>query len=292
MSAKILAAFPAILGGFIFLRFFYFSRFYIARTQGQRLFFYSASLGLIFAAFSISWIKLNIWPIEILRPYWRDLQYPPETSIAIAPFLLAMAFLALGNFAAFFCRWWSNSNEQTTNWADLILARRGRVGNEIESFLLIAAHDGKKVMVCLDDRKVYVGLLVNVINRSVDSDSWLAIFPDFSGTRHHKTLKVDFKTDYAPFTYHNLLQWRKALEQRSCNCPNCGDQAQEDLETLEALEDEIMKMQNRHPALKNSFDPTDWVKYLPTERIISIGPYDTDVDLFPDMEDDVDNNKQ
>lgn len=284
MSAKILAAFPAILGGFLFLRFFYFSRFYIARTQGQRLFFYAASLGLILAAISIAWIKLDFWLVEELRPYWRSLEFPAGTSTALAPFVLSVMLLGIGNAVAFTWRKLDGSNEQTTNWADLMLARRGRVGNEIESFLLVAAHDGKPVMVSLEDRKVYVGLLVNVINRSIDSDSWIAIFPDMSGCRNPENNKVNYTTDYAPFTYHNMLQWKHVLEQR-IDCSELGEKSRgADRAALKALNEEIKEMRKAHPALAGTFTPEDWVKYIPTDRIMSIGPYDVDADLFPQID--------
>ena len=288
MTAKLLAALPAVLGGFLFLRFFYLTRFYIARTQGQRLFFYAASLGIIFAFISIAWIELRFFPIERLESSWRTLGMPPGVSQAIAPFLLAIFLLGTGNLLVHARRVHSGSKEQTANWADLMLARKGRVGHEIESFLLVSAHDGKPVMVSLEDRKVYVGILAGVINRTIDSDSWLSIFPDMSGYRHPTTNQITYTTDYAPFTYHNLLQWKHEIE---------GELQSEDLDIdseiepkeLKELNDqisgEIELMQESHFALDADFDPRDWVKYIPTERIVSIGPYDVDPELFVQLED-------
>jgi hypothetical protein len=176
-----------LLGGYIFARKYYRTRYTALRSENHRLLFLSAQYGLLFLGVAAT-----------VRGIWTILRYlyPPLTIVnniwhIFFPFdFSGTAILALLIGATS----WKYFNRRVDNDKEVDNPIREK-GDPLEVLLKDAMRDTRPVLLTIKSGKVYVGTITATFSPAYDVQS-IKIMPILSGYRDPKDQTVAFTTDY------------------------------------------------------------------------------------------------
>jgi hypothetical protein len=190
-----------LLGGYLFISHWNYTRFDAIRYSGERLLFHSATAGIIFLT-----LALGITHPTVLR--WPEIGRQWQ---ALVPFdysgtsLLAFCMGAL--------LWWPLNKLERFD-REKQAQKTIENGNDfLEMMLADAQRDLKLVSVVLKSRKVYIGFVTASFDPVNDRD-YIQLLPLQSGYRDAGTLQLKITTDYSQ-VYNRIVT--KELESTSIN---------------------------------------------------------------------------
>jgi len=172
-----------ILGGFLFLHFCHYTKFYVRRLRGYSLFFLSACVG--FGLLAVSY-ALGAFIQEFIPPIFRAWEhFVPENNgysgTFVGSFLLGVTLLLLN----------VTTTEDTQS---------GKVvedeGNDLEYLLNDALERAKLVLVTLRNRQVYIGFVTSNVDPNSEKE-YVRLLKVASGYRTEETRHVRIKTRYS-----------------------------------------------------------------------------------------------
>lgn len=177
-----------LLGGFYFLHALNYTRWRSPRLDGQRLIFESALVAVVLAA--AGWLSCRtLTQVGWIRSAWDS--WAPAGIPYLGSGIMSLA--------------WGLALPHTFNW---LLNRTGRLddrtaqsraiakhGNYLIRLLHSAALEEKPVMLTLDTRKVYIGIVSDAPNLE-PHETYVAISPMLSGYRDSNTQELRLSTDY------------------------------------------------------------------------------------------------
>lgn len=210
-----------LLGGFVFVRMFAYTRFATSKLTGQKLIIWAALAGVILMVISrvlillfgkyypplgIYWQSvvfpgaftgtatlafglgcLAWWPLNHLLAWW-----PLNRLLAWWPLNRLLAWRSLNHFLA----WWTLNYLKGTDYA---YQRSLRLyGDEFEKLFGRSIGEDKQVLVTLSGGKSYVGHVVSLPANSWNESAHFKILPTFTGYREANTKKLHLITDYIP----------------------------------------------------------------------------------------------
>ena len=172
-----------LLGGFIFIRMFFYTKFSTSKLSGQRLIIWAAVAGILFIIISrfVELILIEYCP-NITDFWWKYGLPSPYSGTAFLAFILgAVLWLPLNFFS---------NREGASKWSI------ENYGSRLEVLFFRAQEENKQIMVSLSDGKVYVGFIVWQPPEPHSDVSYFGILPTISGFRDSKTKEIAFVTDY------------------------------------------------------------------------------------------------
>jgi hypothetical protein len=183
------------VGGLIFSSHWNFTRWRVAREEGHRLYFRAVFWGaVIFALVAIArhYVEGACPLVSGAAKYLKAIIEPLAKDKAAGP---AVADLTITCFIAMLSAW---PLAKLLNFAfpERKWIRRAIEKDDLEKLLLRAADEEFPICVTMDDKKVYVGYLVEGFDPALGRKSIL-ILPLMSGYRDPETHKVNFTTFYA-----------------------------------------------------------------------------------------------
>lgn len=175
-----------LLGGYVFCRECYYTRFKFKRFESYRLIFESALWGLLFlvvARFLVYWFRLLPAPfLQSWASFVGSLAPFPYLSTAFGAFLLGPVTAFVANR---FC--------DEVSAKDLAVENSG---DELLGLLIDAMDRDFAVLLTLSSRKVYVGYVWQSPSLDIPEMSFVVLLPVISGFRDSATLTVTFTTNY------------------------------------------------------------------------------------------------
>jgi len=176
-----------LLGGYIFARNFYRTRYSALRSENYRLLFLAAQYGLLFLVISAG-----------IRALWMLLlSYKPDLIAVNKVWHVLFPFDYSGTaFLAFVLGWASwkflNLFYRSDDEVDRTIREKA---DPLEILLKDAMRDTKPVLLTIKSGKVYVGTVVTNFNPAYEVQS-IKIMPILSGYRNAQDQTVTFTTDY------------------------------------------------------------------------------------------------
>jgi hypothetical protein len=176
-----------LLGGYIFARKYYLTRYSALRSENYRLLFLAAQWGLIFLAMAamiraIGMLLQSFIPsLTVVNKVWHFI-FPFDYSGTAALALL------LGATS------WRLLNRRLSSEIEVDRSIREK-GDPLEVLLKDAMRDARPVLLTIKSGKVYVGQVIANFNPAHDVQS-VKLLPIFSGYRDPKNQEVTFTTDY------------------------------------------------------------------------------------------------
>ena len=193
MDTALLFALP-LVGGLIFCSNWNYTRWRVAREDGHRLYFRAVFFGaLIFALVAIAHAQLERVSVRysstarLAKEFIRPMAKEPSSASAVADLTL-ICFLSM--LAGWPLARLLNLGFRKDHWLRQAIRK-----DALEAFLLDAADSETSIAVTMDDRKVYVGYLVESFDPTVGRKCIL-LLPLMSGYRDLETNKVVFTTFY------------------------------------------------------------------------------------------------
>lgn len=198
-----------LLGGFIFTRNWYRTRWHTKRADKDRLLVHASLAGL--ASLAIAYVLARVPPTYMcpgdacLHVWWDWLHIPwPHTGKAVLSFLIAaLGWIPLNWFEDI----WYEGNAADAENARIIRDH----GSPLESTLYQSIEKQKLVMLTLTNNKVYIG---GVARTFIPDDEIIYIFPTQSGYRDSDQ-RLELTTQYIdvykqiaieePFNYREIL---------------------------------------------------------------------------------------
>ncbi len=181
-----------LLGGFVFLRKWYHTRWHTKRAEKDRLLFQAslAGLGCLAPAFVISSIPPFIpclWSWLCLPLWWEWLHLPfSHAGTAVLAFLIgALGWIPLNYIE----NKWYQGRAKEVEAARIIRD----YGGPLEQTLYRSIEQKKLVMLTLKNGKVYIGKIVETF---IPDDKIIYIFPSRSGYRDSSTQTLELTTSY------------------------------------------------------------------------------------------------
>ncbi len=174
-----------LLGGFWLLHRTHYFRFRAQTLDGNRLLLESALAGVVLAVVArvavFYFNLLPLWKTCCGVEYGRLRPDVPYFGTAFVSLVIAFVTPIAANFAI--------RERKAKHWAI------ARYGNHFLKLVNAAAENEQTVSITLDNRKVYIGFILDAPNLS-SSDSHLAVLPLLSGYRDSDTLELRFTTNY------------------------------------------------------------------------------------------------
>jgi small nuclear ribonucleoprotein (snRNP)-like protein len=171
-----------VLGGFFFLYFCHYTKFYVRRLRGYALFFLSACVG--FGLVSGSYLVCELVQTLVPAVFWAWEQFAPTNDgyagTFIGSFLLSIVLLGL-NLT-------TTEDEQSRKVVE-------DEGNDLEYLLNDALERAKLVLVVLRDRQVYVGFVTSNVDPNSRKE-YARLLKVASGYRTKESRHVRIKTRY------------------------------------------------------------------------------------------------
>jgi len=193
LDTVLLFALP-LVGGLIFSSAWNCTRWRVCREEGHRLYFRAVLFGaFLFAIVAAIRPQLeNHLPgyaaLEtVIKDFIKPMAKDRSAEDAVAD-LTVICFLAM--LTGWPLAWLLNLGFRKDYWL-----RRAINEDELEGFLLDAADREFPIAVTMDDRKVYVGYIVEGFDPAIGRKCIL-LLPLMSGYRHQETHKVEFTTFY------------------------------------------------------------------------------------------------
>jgi hypothetical protein len=186
-----------LLGGYLFLTHWNYTRFNTKRHSGERLIFHSAAAGVFLLILSFLVVQLIIDDRPDLYSAWRERVPFAYTGTSFGAFLL-------GAFA-----WWPLNKL----FFPLAVAQRRVIaewGDYLEELLERALRETYQVALTTRNGKVYVGLVLTNVDPAYDR-RYIRLLPLSSGYRDKDTQTVNFTTDYSR-VYAEMLESESLLD--------------------------------------------------------------------------------
>ncbi|WP_144436466.1 hypothetical protein [Lysobacter antibioticus] len=281
---------PLLVSGFLFTLIFYPTRFISAKFDGQRLFFFAATIGIFFGLVTalvypiIDSLIDAIWPLSYGPLGLRaqkifPVDYPGALISCVA---LSLVFaLALNGLL---CISWNKNKWHRVvvrsgwNWTINFLIRK--IGDPLQQLLIRAVTEQKKVVVSLKSGRVYIGFVYRVPPRPHVDTSYIEVLTEYSlfRTTLGRFPKRDQWSVYPGAKLTELKGYMGTLNDSIRNIKALEDAAAQTKtklvtmlekklgtvrETLAKLEDEIGVLPKE-----------DWIRVIPTAEIESISYFD------------------
>lgn len=193
----------------------------VFRYDGHHLYFRCAMYGLVLLFVAgllhcaiLGILKWDLWPFRLGYDYWTYLtallikhQLAPKdrAQVASALIILSLTMLSMACSARFyytFCLWVLHKKDGI-KWdrriADLLTAQYGLIDSPLDTLLFEAMTFQFPLMVSLDDRKVYIGRILQMGEPKSNKESnnqEILMLPLMSGYRDSEKLAVTITTNY------------------------------------------------------------------------------------------------
>ncbi len=173
-----------LIGGFIFISRFHYTRFAASKLSGQRLMLWAALAGVILAFFARVLVVLCMQTYPEIGHFWKAYFFHNEFSgtASLALILGIIAYWPLNLIC---------NKDKASAWATR------KYGSRLEVLFAESLDEEKQVMITLSDGKVYVGYVIYQPEELISEQSYFGILPTISGYRDNVTKKVNFITEYA-----------------------------------------------------------------------------------------------
>jgi hypothetical protein len=178
-----------LLGGYVFITYWNFTRFGARRYSGERLLLHAALAGVFWLVISYLAVHLieSRWPTAPAR--WREIVPFAHSGTSLGALLLGVTAWIPLNLV--FSR--KTEHRRTIRkWNDYL-----------EELIDQALEETRQVSVTLKNGKVYVGFMVRAFDPAYDR-KYVVILPTISGFRAETTHKVTLNTDYTR-VYQELM---------------------------------------------------------------------------------------
>lgn len=179
-----------LLGGYVFVAFWNYTRFTTKRYSGERLLFHAALAGVVFLVIAFVLTRLIAWQFPGAWAWWHKTVPFDYAGTSLGALLLGSTVWAPLN-ALFFPRE-KEAQRAIQEWNDYL-----------EVLLDQAVRETRQVAITLKGRKIYVGFIVRVFDPAYER-KYISILPVVSGYRDEEKLNVVFDTDYAN-TYQEMI---------------------------------------------------------------------------------------
>lgn len=179
----------ALLGGYIFLSRWNYTRFSTRRSSGERLLLNAAFAGVFFLALSYGLVRLLVKLAPEWHEQWRE--YVPFEYLGTT-----LGALLLGGLAWVPLNWFFDREKQARRVVEVW-------GNDLEILAEKAIRETRHVMITLRERKVYIGYVTRTQDPAYDRQ-FISILPIASGYRDSETFHLTLDTPYAS-TYAKML---------------------------------------------------------------------------------------
>lgn len=222
--------FTPLLAGYVFAVTWKYSCYYSAREDSQRIYFRAAYYGVflfLYAVLSTLLVRVYfpttfevlgqflqlVLPSAFFKPAGND---PAITSQDLAQIIfLLIATLIWGSCLGFmlnylYAKWqwlrkvfWSREETAIAAWGPLYRKLVQERGDDLELLLFRALEKTMPVLVTMANRKVYVGMVVELMEPHLERKN-LRLLPLLSGYRREDNHEVDFTTSYQAI-YEEIL---------------------------------------------------------------------------------------
>ncbi|WP_409029261.1 hypothetical protein [Gracilimonas sediminicola] len=185
-----------VLGGFLFIKYFYFTRFRAIRDNGYVILFKSSIVGLSFYAIALFLLRIIEIDEEINPKITNSINWANDFLVnpELLPIIISLLLMALSVFAL---NWILDEDEM-----------KKRVINQdddsLEVTILKGYEEEKSLLVTLDNGKVYVGKVTDTYFRINDEIRSILLNPLASGFRESDTQKINLNTYYG-YIYEQII---------------------------------------------------------------------------------------
>lgn len=193
MEAAVLFALP-LVGGLIFCSTWNVTRWLVAREEGHRLYFRAVLFGaILFVVVAILHylaehnFALYKTTANLVKGFITPLAKETKSATAVADLSIICFFAMLAG--------WPLALLLNLGFRKEYWLRRAIKEDDLESFLLDAAETESSIAITMDDRKVYVGYVVEGYDPAIGRKC-IFLLPLMSGYRDQNTHKVNFTTFY------------------------------------------------------------------------------------------------
>jgi len=179
-----------LLGGYVFVSKWNYTRFDTKRHSGERLIIFSALAGVVFlvAAYAACHAVAYVWPKAFV--VWHGLVPYEHAGTSLVAF-------------CFGCLAWWPLNRYLNHFETEVTRAISERHDYLEMLLHHAAKQNRQVALTLERGKVYVGFVVALFDPSYDR-RFVTILPTLSGYRNSETHELRFTTDYTA-VYQQLI---------------------------------------------------------------------------------------
>lgn len=189
-----------LLGSFVFIRKFVYTKFASSKLSGQPLLLWTALLAVFFtfiARLVVIFFDLY-FPLvgELWKAYFFSQEYSGTASLA---FVLGSVLWMPLNLVF--------DKDKALSWSIK------KFGSRVEKLFCDAMNNEKQVLVTLRDGKVYVGLILWMPPEAHSDSSYIGLLPIVSGYRDQLTKRVIFTTDYVD-VYQKLWSDDQNLQEK------------------------------------------------------------------------------
>jgi hypothetical protein len=172
-----------LLGGFVFIRLFIYTKFATSKLVGQRLVIWAALAGVVLMIASRCITLIVIHYLPKTAGLWELVGInTPFSGTAFLSFLLGVTVWIPLNL---FC-----NREKASQWST------ENYGSRLELLFYRASEKSIQIMVTLTDGKVYVGYVIWQPSEPHTDVSFCGILPIISGYRDPVTKQVTYSTSY------------------------------------------------------------------------------------------------
>jgi hypothetical protein len=170
-----------LLGGYVFISYWNYTRFSARRYSGERLLFHAALAGVFLLVLSYTIVLLLSEALPSLAATWQRWVPFKHSGTSLGALLLGATLWWPLNFAYGKKR---ELRRTISDWNDYL-----------EELLTDALDSTRQVSITLNSGKVYVGFVVRTFDPAYDR-KYIVILPTMSGYRAATTHRLVFDTDY------------------------------------------------------------------------------------------------
>ncbi len=183
------------VSGFVFTNSYPPARFKQLRSTGWDSYSHIAAWGLVFCAISgICVIAIDMW--GSLSPVFHWLNIDPQDFARASAFTRREGLLVIWGVVSIGFAWIVGRAFTTASAKKKAISRLA-TENAFELMLYDSAEQVKPVLVSLDSRKVYIGVVYRISNdEALGKTEYFSILPLWSGYRHKDTLALKITTFY------------------------------------------------------------------------------------------------
>lgn len=296
-SNMALIVMPLLVSGFLFALIFYPTRFLSAKFDGQRLFFFAATLGIFFGVVTsllfpaLDNLTGRLWPSHwtpvglLLKPL-----IPIETpGTFVACILVALLCALMLNLI--FCIKITFSRKPfqlRSGWQWTIKKLVPRIGDPLQQLLIRAVTLQKKVIVNLKSGRVYIGYVYRVPPRPHIETAYIEILTEYSLFRNESGKFPERKewVVYPGAKIAELRAYRGTLTDSIANLKSLPvvDEAMRE-KLVKLVESKLQEAQNALAKLESigAASREDWIRVIPIGEVESVSYFDERIfDWFKD----------
>jgi len=175
-----------LVGGYIFATNYYRSKTKIDRSSGYKLLFEVVKFSIGLLAIS----SFIIFKVQKCAPILSDIYHNCFVPVEFPHTGKGILALGLGYFLPIVL---NRPIHKTNNMFAYLDKVSKLIENELESLIYSSIKDEKPVMLCMRNRKVYVGF---VINFQISNCKHITMIPFLSGYRNNTNYSIDLNVDY------------------------------------------------------------------------------------------------